>query len=86
VATVHVRGAAGESAAAEFVVFEALEASVEAPRCPAFTQVNEGFHDGSRVATASGTAETESDITFSSAAAQGQFAIVVMTSAAGRSL
>jgi hypothetical protein len=59
---------------------------VQATRCLAFAQVNEGFHYGSRVATASGTAETESDITFSSYPAQGQFAVFVMTSPVKRSL
>src|SRR6202012_1603725 len=86
VAAVQVRGPAGEPAAAEFVVFLALEVSVQATRCLAFSQVNEGFHYGSRVATAFGTAKTESDITFPSAAAQGQFAVFVMTSPARRSL
>jgi hypothetical protein len=86
VAAVHVRGAAGEPATAEFVVFQALEVSVQATRRVAFTQVNEGFHDGSRVATASGMAETESDITFSFDPAQGLFAIVAMTFLTRRSL
>ena len=80
------RGTAGESAATEFVVLQALEVGMQATRCLAFAQVDEGFHGGSRVATASGSAETESDITFSFGAAQGLSAIVVMIFLAGRSL
>jgi hypothetical protein len=44
VAAVQVCGPAGEPAAAEFVVFLALEVSVQATRRLAFSQVNEGFH------------------------------------------
>jgi hypothetical protein len=40
----------------------------------AFAQVDEGFHDGSKVATASGTARTKSDISFSFECAQGAHA------------
>src|SRR5699024_10926445 len=49
VAAVEVGGAPDEATAAQFVVFESLEVGVQAPRCGAFTQVDEGFHGVSRV-------------------------------------
>ena len=44
VAAIHVRRAAGESAAAEFVVLEAVQIGVQPPRSGAFSQVNKRFH------------------------------------------
>ena len=56
VAAVHVRGAAGESAAAEFVVLQAVQVGVQPPRGGAFSQVNEGFHGLLHYASSSGAA------------------------------
>src|SRR4029077_16324095 len=65
VAAVHVGGSAGESTAAQLVVLEPVEVGVQAARCPAFTQVDEGFHGGSNVATASAaTAELKVTLLF----------------------
>lgn len=51
-AAVQVGGAPDEAATAQFVVFEPVEVGVQAPRCGAFTQVDEGFHGISRVGEA----------------------------------
>src|SRR5699024_2287990 len=45
VASVHVRGTAGEAVAAEFVVFEAVEVPMDLPRGRTLAQLDEGFHD-----------------------------------------
>jgi hypothetical protein len=44
VAAIDVGGAAGESAAPEFVVLQAVQVGVQAPGRSAFSQVNKGFH------------------------------------------
>jgi hypothetical protein len=44
---------------------------VQAARCRAFAQVDEGLHGGSKVATASGEDKTKNDITFRFGPAQG---------------
>ena len=44
VSAVDVRGAAGESAAPEFVVLQAVQIGVQTLGGTAFSQVNEGFH------------------------------------------
>jgi hypothetical protein len=47
VAAVHVGGPPSESTAPQLVVLQPIEVGVRAAWCPAFAQVDEGFHDGS---------------------------------------
>jgi hypothetical protein len=61
VSPVHAGGAAGEAAAAQFVVLKPVQIGVHPPGCGAFSQVDEGFHRGSRGRSGE---KTESDVTF----------------------
>ena len=61
VPAVHAGGSAGEAPAAEFIILEPAQIGVHPPRRGAFSQVNEGFHDGSQGRS---KRKTEGDISF----------------------